>query len=178
MDRTQEFFPDGTPIDQWFYGTDVPGLEELGRQYVLTQHNILDDGRVHTAEIQQLIDTAAEEGGGVIVVPAGTYLTGSLFFRQGVNLYVGEGGTLKGSDDISDYKVCETRIEGETCQYFAALINADGLDGFTCAVPEPSTETVSRHGRHSGSDGPGTPNAPTRTNSAPAWYIYPTVPMS
>ena len=135
MDRTQEFFPDGTPIDQWFYGTDVPGLEELGRQYVLTQHNILDDGRVHTAEIQQLIDTAAEEGGGVIVVPAGTYLTGSLFFRQGVNLYVGEGGTLKGSDDISDYKVCETRIEGETCQYFAALINADGLDGFTMCGP-------------------------------------------
>ncbi len=135
MDRTQEFFPDGTPIDQWFYGTDVPGLEELGRQYVLTQHNILDDGRVHTAEIQQLIDTAAEEGGGVIVVPAGTYLTGSLFFRQGVNLYVGEGGMLKGSDDISDYKVCETRIEGETCQYFAALINADGLDGFTMCGP-------------------------------------------
>ena len=131
MDRTQEFFPDGTPIDAWFYDTDVPGLKELGRQYVLTQHNILDDGKVHTAEIQRLIDTAAEDGGGVIVVPAGTYLTGSLFFRQGVNLYVTEGGTLKGSDDISDYKVCETRIEGETCQYFAALINADGLDGFT-----------------------------------------------
>ena len=112
MDRTQEFFPDGTPIDAWFYDTDVPGLKELGRQYVLTQHNILDDGKVHTAEIQRLIDTAAADGGGVIVVPAGTYLTGSLFFRQGVNLYVTEGGTLKGSDDISDYKVCETRIEG------------------------------------------------------------------
>ena len=30
------------------------------------------------------------------MVPAGTYLTGSLFFKQGVNLYVAEGGTLKG----------------------------------------------------------------------------------
>lgn len=127
----KEFFPDGTPIDSWFYDTKVPSLEELGRQYVLTQYNILDDGKIHTQEIQDLIDTAAEQGGGVIVVPAGTYLTGSLFFKQGVNLYVAEGGTLKGSDDISDYKVCETRIEGETCQYFAALINADGVDGFT-----------------------------------------------
>ena len=36
-----------------------------------------------------------------------------------------------GSDDISDYPVCETRIEGETCQYFTALINASGIDGFT-----------------------------------------------
>ena len=135
MNKTQEFFPDGTPIDEWFYDTHVPALEELGKQYILTQYDILDDGKVHTAQIQQLIDTAAENGGGVSVVPAGTYLTGSLFFRQGVNLYVAEGGMLKGSDDISDYTVCETRIEGETCKYFAALINADGLDGFTMCGP-------------------------------------------
>ena len=131
----EEFFPDGTPVDGWFYDTRIPGLEELGRQYVLTRYNILDDGKIHTEEIQKLIDTAAEQGGGVIVVPAGTYLTGSLFFKQGVNLYVAEGGTLKGSDDISDYRICETRIEGETCRYFSALINADSVDGFTMCGP-------------------------------------------
>lgn len=133
--KGQEFFPDGTPIDKWFYETDMPELEELGRQYVLTRYHILDDGKIHTEEIQQLIDRAAEEGGGVIVVPAGTYLSGSLFFKQGVNLYVAEGGTLKGSDDISDYKLCQSRIEGESCLYFAALINADGVDGFTMCGP-------------------------------------------
>ena len=94
MSETKEFFPDGTPIDPWFYQTQTPTLEDLGKQYVLTGYGILDDGRVHTAEIQSLIDTAAKEGGGVIVVPAGTYLTGSLFFRQGVHLYVDEGGML------------------------------------------------------------------------------------
>lgn len=135
MNRTEEFFPDGTPIQNWFYDTRVPELKELGRQYVLTAYHILDDGKIHTEEIQKLIDMAAEAGGGVIVVPAGTYLTGSLFFRQGVNLYVASGGTLKGSDDVSDYKLCETRIEGETCQYFAALINVDGVDGFTMCGP-------------------------------------------
>lgn len=132
---TQEFFPDGTPVDGWFYDTSVPTLEELGEQYVLNLHGIYDDGRIYTKEIQALIDTAAENGGGVIVVPAGTYLTGSLFFKQGVNLYVCEGGVLKGSDDIADYPLCTTRIEGETCLYFAALINADGLDGFTMCGP-------------------------------------------
>lgn len=131
----KEFFPDGTVIDDWFYDTRIPALEELGRQYVLTQYHIFDDGKVYTREIQDLIDLAAERGGGVIVVPAGTYLTGSLFFKQGVNLYVSEGGTLKGSDDISDYRLRETRIEGETCTYFAALINADGVDGFTMCGP-------------------------------------------
>ena len=135
MNDNLGFFPDGTPIDPWFGDVRIPALAALGTPYVLTQYNILDDGRIHTAEIQHLIDTAAENGGGVIVVPAGTYLTGALFFRQGVNLYVAEGGTLKGSDDVSDYPVLPTRIEGESCLYFAALINADGLDGFTIAGP-------------------------------------------
>ena len=135
MNHIAEIFPDGTPIDDWFYDIRIPERNALGRQYVLTQYGIFDDGKIYTAQIQELIDTAAADGGGVIVVPAGTYMSGSLFFRQGVHLYISEGGTLKGSDDISDYALCETRIEGETCQYFAALINADGLDGFTMYGP-------------------------------------------
>lgn len=125
-----ETFPDGTPISDWFYETDIPVLKDLGKQYILTEHNIYDDGKIYTREIQELIDQAATNGGGVIVVPEGTYLTGALFFKQGVNLYVSEGGILKGSDDIADYPIKETRIEGETCPYFTALINVENLDGF------------------------------------------------
>lgn len=135
MEREKEYFPDGAEINRWFYETGKPELSQLGKQYVLTDHGILDDGKVYTKEIQGLIDRAAKEGGGVIVVPAGTYLTGAIYFRQGVNLYVAKGGTLKGSDDISDYDILDTRIEGESCPYFSALINADGLDGFTMCGP-------------------------------------------
>ncbi len=129
--KKNEFFPDGTPIDAWFYETDAPLMAELGRQYRITDYGVRDDGKIYTKELQALIDTAAENGGGVIVVPAGTYLTGALFFKNGVNLYVEKDGVLKGSDDIMDYPVLTTRIEGQTCPYFSALINADGCDGFT-----------------------------------------------
>ncbi len=131
-----EYFPDGvTPIDGWFYDLRVPELSGLGRKYVLTDYDILDDGRLHTEEIQRLIDLAAESGGGVIVVPRGTYRTGALFFKPGVHLYVEDGGVLRGSDDPADYPLRKTRIEGETCRYFSALINADGADGFTMCGP-------------------------------------------
>lgn len=103
----------------------------MGKAYVLTDYGICDDGKVHTEKIQGLIDRAATEGGGVIVVPEGTYRTGALFFKQGVHLYVSENATLMGSDGISDYSVKETRIEGESCLYFTALINAENVDGFT-----------------------------------------------
>lgn len=127
----QEFFPDGTPINQWFYDTTTPTLESLGKQYVLTDYGVLDDGNIYTDKIQALIDSVHANGGGVIVVPKGTYRTGSIFFKQGVNLYVEKDGILMGSDDVSDYALLDTRIEGENCKYFAALINADGIDGFT-----------------------------------------------
>lgn len=129
--KNRELFPDGTPIDEWFYETGITELKDLGKQYVLTDYNISDNGKIYTSEIQELIDAAANNGGGVIVVPKGTFLTGALFFKRGVSLYVSEGGILKGSDDIADYPIRETRIEGETCPYFTALINAESIDGFT-----------------------------------------------
>ena len=121
-------FPDGTIIDKWFYDDSVPELEQLGTQYVITDYGIKDvacaeESVVYTARFQQLIDTVADNGGGVIVVPRGIYMTGALFFKQGVNLYICKGGVLRGSDDISDYPVMMTRIEGENCMYYPALIN-------------------------------------------------------
>lgn len=127
-----ETWPDGTVMDAWFQDTTKVDVKTLGRQYVLTDYGVMmGSSELQTAKIQAVIDRCASEGGGVVVVPQGTYMTGALFFKQGTHLHVSEGGTLKGSDRIIDYPVLTTRIEGETCKYFSALINADGLDGFT-----------------------------------------------
>ena len=129
-DCLKEKFPDGTPIGEWFYDYSVPTVAELGKPYVLTDYGVLSDGKVHTQKIQNLIDEVSKNGGGVIVVPKGVYYSGALFFKQGVNLYIEKDGVLKGSDDVSDYPVCNTRIEGESCKYLPALINVDGVNGF------------------------------------------------
>jgi len=132
---TVDLFPDGTPIPEWFRQTDPVDLQSLGRQYLITDHEVLNDGKVYTKQMQNLIDHVAADGGGVIVVPEGTYITGALFFKQGVHLYLKQGATLMGSADPSDYPLVKTRIEGETCLYYSALINADHLDGFTISGP-------------------------------------------
>ena len=132
MDRAVEYFPDGTPISDWFYQTDEPRLEQLGKPYRLDEYGVVADGQVRTVEIQRVIDLCAETGG-VVVVPKGVWMSGSLYFRQGVNLYLEEGAVLLGSDDVSDYDLKTTRIEGQTCTYFTALINVEGVQGFTMA---------------------------------------------
>lgn len=134
MER-KEFFPDGTPIADWFYQADMPQLDQLGKQYRLDEYGVPQAGQVHTAEIQRVIDLCAEQGGGVVVIPKGVWRSGSLYFKQGTNLYVEEGGVLLGSDDIADYDLKTTRIEGQTCTYFTALINVENVQGFTMCGP-------------------------------------------
>jgi len=127
-----EVFPDGSPIPEWFSDTTKVDVERLGKQYVVTDYGVgRDSTMVQTEALQRVIDLAASQGGGVVVIPEGTFLSGSLFFRQGTHLHLRPGGKLKGSEQIADFPIMETRIEGETCKYFAALVNADGLDGFT-----------------------------------------------
>ena len=129
--QVKDLWPDGTEIEAWFKDTTSVKLEGLGRQYRVTDYGVVNDGHIHTKELQTLIDKVAQDGGGVLVVPEGVYMTGAVFFKQGVHLYLKAGGVLMGSNDPSDYPLLQTRIEGETCKYYSALINADGLDGFT-----------------------------------------------
>ena len=128
----QELWPNGEVMNAWFSDTTKVKLADLGKQYVLTNYGVRQGTTdIQTREIQAVIDRCAEEGGGVIVVPKGTFYTGSLFFKQGTHLHLVEGAVLKGSERVHDFEIRETRIEGQTCKYFTALVNADGLDGFT-----------------------------------------------
>ena len=127
----KDLWPDGTEIDSWFKQTDAVNINNLGKKYRITDYGVVNDGRIHTKELQSLIDKIASEGGGVVVVPEGVYMTGAVFFKQGVHLHIMQGGVLMGSNDCSDYPILTTRIEGETCKYYSAMINADKIDGFT-----------------------------------------------
>ena len=124
-------FPDGTAVDPWFLDYTVPKETDPERRYILQEHGILPDGTVQTEAIQALIDKISDAGGGTLVVTGGTFRSGALYFKHGVSLEIEKNGILEGSDDITDYPLCETRIEGESCIYFPALINVIGLDGFS-----------------------------------------------
>lgn len=127
-----DVFPDGSPIPEWFSQDQTVDIKNLGKTYRITEYGIVDDSTViQTEKIQAVIDKASQSGGGVICIPEGTFLSGSLFFKSKTHLYLEEGAVLKGSDDISDFPVIPTRIEGQSIDYFAALVNADNLDGFT-----------------------------------------------
>lgn len=130
--NAKDLWPDGTVVSEWFAKTKRLDVNALGKQYVITDYGVKQDSTLlQTVQIQNVIDNAAANGGGVVVIPKGTFLSGSLFFKPGTHLYVQKGAVLKGSDFIGDFKLIDTRMEGQNLKYFAALVNAIDCDGFT-----------------------------------------------
>jgi polygalacturonase len=106
------------------------------KRYVITDHGAVGDGQtVNTQAIQDAIDKCASDGGGTVVVPAGTFLSGAVFFKQGVNLHVEADGVLKGTTHMADYKLVQSRWEGEERIWVSALVNVFGTTGFRLTGP-------------------------------------------
>src|ERR1700733_9267579 len=79
-----------------------------------------------TRAIQSAIDACAVKGGGVVVFEPGSYLTGSIFLKEGVELRIDKGVELKGSQHFEDYPEIDTRIAGIEMKWPAALLNVIG----------------------------------------------------
>jgi len=94
----------------------------------VVDYGAVGDGRMlNTKALQTAVDRCAADGGGTLVVPKGTFITGAIFLKQGVNLRVEKNAVLKGSENTNDYPWIDTRIAGLEMKWPAALINADSV---------------------------------------------------
>ena len=71
----------------------------------IRQYGAVGDGTtLNTAAIQQAIDACTEAGGGRVLIPNGTFLTGSILLKDNVSLYLAPSAVLLGSPEIKDYR--------------------------------------------------------------------------
>ena len=72
----------------------------------ITSYGAKGDGTtLNTQMIQQAVDACHDAGGGVVNIPKGVFLTGSLCLKSGVILRVEKEAILRGSPKIADYTV-------------------------------------------------------------------------
>lgn len=99
------------------------------KHFTISDFGAVADGTtLNTSAIQKAIDQAAAMGGGVVEIPAGTFRSGSIFLKKGVELNLAENAVLLGSTNIEDYPKRETRIEGHFEPWRMALVNAQEID--------------------------------------------------
>jgi polygalacturonase len=86
-----------------------------------------DGQTLDSGAIQSAIDACAAQSGGTVYLPAGRYLTGSLFLRNNTSLHIDAGAVILGSENPEDYPVIHSRWEGMHQDTHAPLIGGNHL---------------------------------------------------
>lgn len=80
----------------------------------ITDYGAKGDGQqLNTEAINNAITACSEKGGGVVVVPAGLWVSGPIVMKNNVNLHVSREAVLLFSEDFNQYKLVESNWEGE-----------------------------------------------------------------
>jgi polygalacturonase len=100
--------------------------------FSVRDHGATGDGKtLDSHAIQAAIDACAHQGGGTVYLPAGQYLTGSLFLRNNITLHLDAGAVLLGSENPDDYPVIHSRWEGMHQDTYAPLIGGENLQNIS-----------------------------------------------
>lgn len=92
------------------------------RRIDVTEYGADGDGKtLNTKAIQAAIDDCGEEE--TVYIPKGIFVSGALFLKSNMTLYLEAGAKLLGSEELEDYPIMEYRFEGLKTQCYASLIN-------------------------------------------------------
>ncbi|MDF2720695.1 MAG: glycoside hydrolase family 28 [Paenibacillus sp.] len=84
------------------------------RLWNVRDYGAIGDGATKdTQALQKAIDSCAEAGGGAVTVPAGTYVSGTLYLRSHIELRLEAGATLLASPDRDDYNADDVFAENQ-----------------------------------------------------------------
>lgn len=100
----------------------------LGAHSVLDYGAAGDGATLDTSAIQAAIDACSNSGGGTVLVPAGRYLTGTIFLKDNVRLHLEPGAVILASTELAEYPVLRCDYPSRSDAYTArALIWAEGV---------------------------------------------------
>jgi len=96
------------------------------KYYDITSFGAVGDGKYDcTDAFKNAIDECNKNGGGNVLVPEGTFLTGPILLKSNVNLHVSENAVVLFSKEYSKYlPVVFTRWEGVECMNYSPMIYA------------------------------------------------------
>lgn len=93
--------------------------------YNITDYGAAADGKtVCTKAIQRAIDLC--DINGTVYIPKGEYVSGAVFLKSDMTLFLEEGAKIIGSDDIKDFPLIGCPYEGLDQLCYASLICTDG----------------------------------------------------
>lgn len=95
----------------------------------ITKYGAKPDGMtLNTQAINKAIDDCSKKGGGVVLVPAGIWLTGPIVLKSNVNLHLKKTTTLLFTTDKTQYALVEGVYEGKRAARNQSPISGTNLE--------------------------------------------------
>jgi polygalacturonase len=95
----------------------------------ILRYGAKDDGiTLNTKSINDAISACSNKGGGVVLVPAGFWLSGPLVLKSNVNLHLAKNALLQFTKDFKQYKLVEGNWEGLPQMRNESPISATGAE--------------------------------------------------
>ncbi len=133
-DCTVEGLEPGTEYELYVKGVDASGATDKvsniltastrpdGGVFNICDFGAIGDGNtLNTKAIQRAVDECAKNG--VVVIPAGTFLSGAIYLKSDMSLRLEDGAVLLGSQNPTDYPIKRYRWEGIEQDCYSSLIN-------------------------------------------------------
>lgn len=100
------------------------------KDYDIRDFGAVGDGLTDcTDALAKAITECSTQGGGRVIIPEGTYLTGAVHLQSNVNLHIQENGKLLFSKDLNKYlPVVHARFEGNDLMNYSPLIYAKSVE--------------------------------------------------
>ncbi len=119
-------FADKGPAEIPFAMPEIPGVYFPDRVCAINDYGAIGDGQfMNTKNFAAAITDCAKRGGGKVVVPPGTWLTGPIHLQSNIDLDLEEGARILFSDKFSDYlPVVFTRFEGIELYNYSPFVYA------------------------------------------------------
>jgi polygalacturonase len=89
---------------------------------------IADGVTLNTRSINESIDVCSRNGGGVVLIPSGLWLTGPIVMKSNVNLHIDRAAILQFTDDKDQYPIIAGNWEGHPAARCQSPISGNDLE--------------------------------------------------
>jgi polygalacturonase len=84
----------------------LASIESYAENYNVKDFGALSNGKdLTTVHIQSAIDKCYADGGGIVLVPKGEYLVGTLNLKSNVEFHIETGAIIKATTDLTKYQI-------------------------------------------------------------------------
>ena len=95
---------------------------------ILNYGAVADGYTLNSKAINKAIEVCAKQGGGTVVIPAGSFVTGPIIMKSNINLHLQKGALVIFSSDFNQYPLVTSSFEGVDAARCQSPVVAENLE--------------------------------------------------